>query len=58
MDLKFAIKKLEHIADQECTCTIDQQTGKDYTMCKSCRTGYIINQFIEIAKDELDSIKD
>lgn len=46
-------KKLTHpiftlieIADRECSCTEDQQSGKDYTTCQSCQAADIVNNIV------------
>ena len=43
----MTLKELEDLSDQECTCTPDQQSGKDWTTCPSCQASYFLNDIHE-----------
>ena len=42
-----SLLKLCDITNCECTCTKDQQTGKDPTVCRTCTAGTRINSIAE-----------
>jgi len=52
-----SIEQLENIAEPECMCSPNQQTGVDPTVCKSCRAAKRLNEIDRIAKFELEMIK-
>ncbi len=54
--LRDNLKEVERIVLEPCTCTEDQQTGKDYTVCRSCEAGGIINDIAEELAYRLGSI--
>lgn len=37
------IKDIQEKADTECDCTPAQETGKDPTLCMSCRAAQVLN---------------
>ena len=39
------LKRLIEIADKDCKCTNDQQTGKDPSLCIPCTASGMINSF-------------
>ena len=47
MEIRKVITLLEEEADKECSCTHDQQTGTDVTVCISCTAGGILNDASE-----------
>jgi hypothetical protein len=54
----LSIEKLENIVTElKCTCSPDQQTGIDSSLCKSCQAAKCLNAINEIAKFELEMIK-
>lgn len=46
------LKRLEEIADEPCTCTSDQLSGKDPTVCKSCEAASILNDIYSYISDK------
>ena len=40
------------LADGECACTKEQESGEDYTMCKTCMAGHSYERIADIARDE------
>ena len=53
-----SIEKLKNIVTElKCTCSPDQQTGIDSSLCKSCQAAKVLNSINEIAKFELEMIK-
>jgi hypothetical protein len=51
------VEELENIAELECTCSLNQQTSVDPTVCKSCQAAKVLNSISEIVKFELEVIK-
>jgi hypothetical protein len=52
-EIEEIIMELRDLADEECTCSIDQQTGGDSTVCKSCQASHIINKVGELLQEEV-----
>lgn len=39
--------QISDLADADCECTPAQQSGRDYTLCRSCMAGNAINALAE-----------
>jgi hypothetical protein len=52
------IKALNYADDQPCSCTNEQESGKDPTMCRSCMAGSALNRIGEIISDEYREVFD
>lgn len=53
-DIEEIITDLRNEADKDCTCTEDQETGKDPTTCKRCQAAHRINQVGELLREEME----
>ena len=55
--LREALKEVEKIANQDCSCTEDQQEGLDPTVCRSCEAAHILNEVGEDLRQGLGRVK-
>jgi len=55
--LEKEISEIEKLSDEPCTCTPDQQEGKDFTVCKSCEASYLINELGEDMRQGLGRLR-
>ena len=44
---KARLEQLNRWADEECFCTLEQETGEDPTVCRSCEARGILNRHAE-----------
>lgn len=54
--MRCNLEEIEKIAKEDCTCTEEQQTGKDYTVCRSCEASGIIHEIADELEYRLGSI--
>ena len=47
---KELLENLEKLANEDCACSDDQQTGKDGTICKTCEAARVLNEVGEILR--------
>jgi hypothetical protein len=55
--LRDNLKQVEEIAKLPCSCTEEQQVGKDYTVCRSCAVAGILNEIAEELEYRLGEIE-
>lgn len=51
------INKLIEYANKSCSCTSDQETGKDPSICKSCMAGHSINNICDELRYIIDELE-
>lgn len=55
--LTKVLEELEEIAGEPCSCTEDQQSGIDPSLCRSCNASHILNEIDEEARYELRKLE-
>ena len=49
--------ELRALADGPCSCTLEQQTGRDYTVCLACTASGMLNGLGEIYENMLEEAR-